>query len=457
MLWFNTNVIQKGGGQMAGIGYAGPFEEQPTKSPFRVVCLSILMTIFLSGALYVLPLIHTGSTWVIWGCIFIIIILSARELPLDRLLLPFMPYFGWLCFYLIWGLIVSPITNIAYASKTALTTLVLATCLAILTAKPHYLRTFANCVQFSVMVNLLLWVLVPWSSTVHSLIMTLARQLDPDFAGFSRYGGMLGNANMLGYICLLATIVSVLAVPWIAWLGRLSCLPLMYLSASRKATLLYLAILLLYVIIIQRRNFKFWVAAGVLVVSTAMLLFMDDSFRATSQSTMRNPAISRLLDLEEKDAALRGNETRVGLLRSWVGILRDEPWYGYGLQTMSGTLYVEDHPDIIWLKGPNPIGTHNTYLGVWIDIGPVGFFAFILMLLHYARKCLFTEVEPIIKWALISFLVVNLAFLFVSHNHLFCFEGKVSFALFFLLPSCAGLMELNRSSIRKVEPQSSYL
>jgi O-antigen ligase len=434
-----------------GIGSTGPFDEQMIKSPPRVVFLSILMTIILSGAFGILPIIHPSGTWVIWACIFIIIVLSVRELPLGHLLLPFMPYFLWLCFYLIWGLIVSPLTDVAFVIKTVVTTMVLATCLAILTAKPQYLRTFANCAQFSVVANLLLWALMPWSSGVTNLIMKLANQTDIDMLGFYRYGGMVGNANMLGYICLIATIVSVLAVPWIAWMGRLACLPLLYLSASRKSSMMFLVILLLYVFIVQRRNVKFWITAVVLVVSSTMLLFLNDGLRAKSQSTAEDPAIARILDLQEKDSTLRGEETRVDLFHNWVTALRDEPWYGYGLQMMSGTLYVENHPEIVLMKGPYPTGTHNTYLGIWVDVGPVGFIAFILMMLHYARRCLFSDADPIAKWILVSFLAVNLTFLMVSHNHLFSFEGKVAFALFFLLPSSVGLMGLGRSLSRKQE------
>lgn len=425
---------------MVRIGPTGPFDEEEVKSPFQVVFLSILMTIIFSGSMAILTLIHRSITWAVWGCIFIILLLFVKELRLGHLLLPFMPFFVWLCFYLSWGLIVSPATDIGFAAKAAVTSLTLATCIAILTSRPHYLQSLANCLQFSVMANLLLWVLAPRSSFISSLLKNRTTETD-----FSRFGGMFGNANELGYICLIAIIVSALAIPWIAWLGRLSSLPLLYLSASRKSSILFLAILILYVIIVQRRNAKFWVTALVLVIPSVMLLFLNDDLREKSQSAAENPAITRMLDWQEKDSSQKGAETRVDLLHTWLSILHDEPWYGYGLQTMSGTSYVPDHPEIVLIKGPYPLGTHNTYLGVWVDIGPVGFIAFILVLLHYARRSLFAKVDPLTKWVLVAFMVVNLAFLFVSHSHLFSFEGEISFALFFLLPSCLGLRELGRS------------
>ncbi len=430
---------------MSGSDYTDSFEEGLPRTPPRVVFLSILLTSILAGAFYALSLIHRSATWVVWVCIYIIIFLSAKELPLRRLLLPVMPYLVWLCFYLTWGLIVSPTTDIAFASKTLITTTTLALSMAILTAKPHYLRTFANFAQFAVVVNLLLWILIPWSSRISILVMKIAGQNDPDFSGFSRFGGMLGNPNMLGYVCIVTTILSVLAIPWIAWMGRLSCLPLLYLGASRKAVVLYLVVIIIYVIIIQRRNVKFWVTAATLVFSSAMVLLLSNGLREKSHSVAENPAISRLMDLQEKDTSQRGGETRLDLLHEWLSVLRYEPWYGYGLRAMVGRVFDEEHPERVLVKGPYPMGAHNTYLGVWVDVGPVGFIAFVLMLLHYMRMCLFTGGDPITKWVLVSFMVVNLAFLFVSHSHLFSFEGMVPFTLFFLLPSCTGLRGLGRS------------
>jgi O-antigen ligase len=411
-------------------------------TPPKIVLLSLLMAMVLSGSLYAIGMSYRNGTWVVWGCILVVILLCIKEFPLWRLMLPVMPYIAWLCFYLIWGVIVSPRTDIATASKVLVTTLILALCMSILTAKPNHLRTLANYAQLAVVANLLLWVLIPWSSKVALLMTTMAKQSDPDFSGFIRYGGMLGNANMLGYICLVATILSLLASPLVGWVGRLSCPPLLYLTASRKSAVLYIVILFLYVAIVKRRDIKFWMIALTLVISSAMIFMLNDGLRAKSHAVSENQAISRLMDLQEKDTAEGGGMTRIDLLHHWLSALRAAPWYGYGFQAMAGTIYDEDHPEKVLVKGPYPMGAHNTYLGVWVDIGPVGFIAFILMMLHYARLCLFTESDPNTKWVLVSFMVVNLTFLLVSHSHLFSFEGKATFTLFFLLPTCIGLKGL---------------
>jgi O-antigen ligase len=441
---------------MSGSGYTDTVEGGAALAPVKVVFLSVLMTSILAGALGPLSLIHRSATWAVWGCIIVLIFLARKELPLVRLLLPVLPYMLWLCFYLIWGLIVSPNTDLGFAAKLLVTTTILALSMAILTANPNHLRIFANCAQFAVVANLLLWLLIPWSAQISALILKIAGRTDPDFSGFSRYGGMLGNPNMLGYICIVTTILSVLAVPWIAWMGRLSCLPLLYLGASRKSTMLYLAIILIYVMVVQRRSFKFWVTAAVLALSSVLVLVLSDGLTAKSHSATDNPVISRIMDLQEKDTDQRGGMTRADLLQHWISTLRDEPWYGYGLRAMVGRVYDEEHPEKVLVKGPYSMGAHNTYLGVWVEVGPVGFFAFLLLLFHYSRRCLFNGGDPITKWVLISFLVVNLAFLFVSHSHLFSFEGMACFTLFFLLPSSSGLWGLGRSLTWKQDSLHSF-
>jgi O-antigen ligase len=134
----------------------------------------------------------------------------------------------------------------------------------------------------------------------------------------------------------------------------------------------------------------------------------------------------------------------VDLLRDWLTVVSAEPWYGYGLQAMAGTVVNEKDPTQVVRQGLFPYGTHNTYLGVWIDVGPVGFFAFLLMMAHYAKVSLFSRGSPTTRWALVSLLMCNLVILIVSHSHLFSFEGKCAFLLLFLLPGCSGLVARRR-------------
>lgn len=419
-------------------------EFDSARTPAKGVLLAILMVVILSGILPYFSFFIRGLTWIIWIVIWWILYSFSKELPLGRLLRPAGPYLLWLAFYLTWALIVSPNTDLAFAFKVMLTTTTLGLCMAILTAKPFYLRTFASAVQFAVIGNVVVFVLILKSAKVAAVVQAVAQNTDTFEVGISRFGGLWGNPNMAGYICLVATLLSVLAVPWIAWLGRLSCLPLLYLAASRKSLVLYVAILLLYLLVVQSRKVKFWLVAASAVFFLAMAFLLNDGLRTQSQSLSENATVSRLTDLTETATSQMGGETRLDLFHRWTTVLAAEPWYGYGLMAMAGTQYDEKNPEKVVTKGIFPLGTHNTYLGVLVDVGPVGFIGFILIMLHYARKCLSTRTDPITQWVLLSFLMCNVIILFVSHNHLFCFEGKIAFTLFFLLPSSAGLRQLGQ-------------
>jgi O-antigen ligase len=411
-------------------------------TPWKAIALATLMTLILGGALPLFSFFLRGFTWLIWIAILLLIGLFSRELPVPRLMRPLLPYLLWLCFYLGWAAIVAPVPDFAFAAKVIVTTAILGACMAILTARPQYLRVWASAAQFAVVLNLLVLLLILGSAWFGNLLMAVTQRTDGFELGVSRFGGLWGNPNMSGYICLVATILSVVAVPWIAWLGRLSCLPLLWLSASRKSMLLYVLIFLLYLLIVQARNLRFWVASLTLVAAVTISLVLSDGLRARSKAAPGNATVARLVDLREADTSSRGGETRVDLLHHWTTLLAAEPWYGYGLKAMAGTLYDENDPEKVVTKGLFPLGTHNTYLGVLIEVGPIGFLAFVLVLLHYAWASLATRGSPITRWVLSSFLLCNLIILFVSHNHLFSFEGKLTFTLFFLLPTCLGLREL---------------
>jgi O-antigen ligase len=155
------------------------------------------------------------------------------------------------------------------------------------------------------------------------------------------------------------------------------------------------------------------------------------------------------MDITESDTRAYGGVTRVSLFQDWIGKLNGEPWYGYGLLAMAGSQADPKDPQRVMYRGMLPVGTHNTYLGVLIDTGPIGLIALLAMLLYYTKVSLSFAGPPIVRWALVSLLGCNLVILFVSHNHLFSFEGQCATLLFLLLPSCDGLREYPR---RRAKP-----
>lgn len=410
----------------------------PAESPGKFSPDSLLplpYTLILAGAMGFMSYYLRASTWMVWALMTLIVTVLWRRLRLGHLLVPLRPYLLWLGFYMVWGLIVANYRDYSFAFKVMVTTVLLGGCAAVSCANVRNLARLAMAAQFAVMANLLVLVLANMSSHVAQVIQTITLRSASFEEGLSRYGGLWGNPNMAGYICLVATLLSVFAAPWAARLGRLSCLPLLYLSSSRKSVVLYLAILALYLIMVRRRSLKFWLGAVTLIMALGMAFTLSSSLRKESAAVERNPYVSRLLDLTETSQEQRGDETRVELFKEWYEVLANEPWYGYGLEAMAGTLYSSENRYQVLNKGILPLGTHNTYLGVWIETGPFGFAVFMAVMLMYLRRCFTVRGPARIRWALVSLALVNAIFLFVSHSHLFSPESQIVCTLMFLLPN----------------------
>lgn len=410
--------------------------------------MAFLMGLILAGALPFLSFFFRGFTWMVWGLVLLLLVSTAMKLRYGRLLLPMWPYMAWFTFYFIWGLIVAPSRDYNFAIKAWLITLLLGGAVALLTSSAKALRSFANAAQFAVVVNLLLLFLIPLSSKLASIMFAVTQRSGMlNMEGVGRYGGLWGNPNVGGYVALLVVILSVFANPWLAWMGRLCAVPIIYLTASRRAGLFFVFIVLLYLLIAKRRDLRWWIGGIVVSVFLVIGFSLSRAMRQEVRSASSRGAISRMLDVGEKNTAEKGGVTRLALFEEWSSQLDQEPWYGYGMQAMAGTRVDDDTMKVVGL-GRVMLGTHNTYLGVWIDVGPVGFFAFLLVIFHYAKRSLTYRGLPAVRWALASLCLVNLAYLFFSHSLLFSFEGQVAFALMFLLPVSPALAELEADSAR---------
>jgi len=404
--------------------------------------LAFLLALIAGGFLQVFSVYSRPSTWAIWAILLLLIARFSREIPLRRMVGPILPYYLWLLGFVAWGLIVSPAPAVQSAIKTLVTTLIIALAMAILTSRLSYLKAFANIVQCLVAGNLLLIPLMEYSRTIRAIVTNPAITGEAYEPGFSRFAGLWGNPNMTGYMCLVAIVLSVWATPLLAWTGRLCSLPIIYLAASRKSLLLLLLVVALNILIVQRHNLKrCLVWTGILVVLGSLFLVSESALRKTRTRVASDTNISRLLDFTESSTAQTGG-TRLDLLQEWLQVAASEPWYGYGLGAMGGRL--DSSGKVIHRRLPT-VGAHNTYLGVYIETGFLGFAAFLSMLLYYAVAYLRFRGTDRVRWALMSLLAVNLIILVVSHNHLFSFEGKAIYALFFLLPTCPALMRQTRA------------
>ncbi len=307
--------------------------------------------------------------------------------------------------------------------------------MAIFVQKYKHLHFFANCTQWILFFNILFLLLVVIYPSFQSIVTPDALAGDAYEASKERFAGLWGNPNMAGYVCVVVIILSTWATRWVAWVGRISGVAIIYFSASRKAALLLTIIFLMNILIVQRRNIKAWllVGAGALIVVVPFLF--DNRVMGSSVSRLANDQkLSRMVDLSESQSG--DDESRVALLKHWIPIVSAAPWYGYGLGSMAGY----DSQGRIPRKELFITGTHNTYLGIWVDVGPIGLIAFLGVFSIYIYRYLVSSFSPTTRWALLSLMVCNILILTVSHNHLFCAEGIMAFSLFFLLPTSPALM-----------------
>jgi O-antigen ligase len=267
------------------------------------------------------------------------------------------------------------------------------------------------------------------------VVLAVTRRTGLYSMGVGRYAGLWGNPNLGAFVCLVAFALSVFARRWVAWLGRLTCVPLLYLAASRRGLVFFVAMVVLYALMVRRNSGRFWFATLAFGATAAIALSLSLGLRQEVRTASQDAALARVMDLEERDTMARGGATRWGLLEDYLSVVGDAPWYGYGLQAMAGTQYDEDNPDRVLRKGIMELGTHNTYLGVWVDVGPAGFLAFLLVIGHYVRRSMRFRGEPSSRWAVLSLGLVMAAYLMFSHDLLFVFAGQVAYALLFLLPS----------------------
>jgi hypothetical protein len=423
--------------------YDKPHETEASL-PTKGHLLAITSGFIIAGSLPFFSFYFRGFTWMVWGLLLTLIGTYSFQLPMGRLLRPFGPYLLWLVLYLVWGLIIADAPSLPFASRTLATTLLLGLTLAILANDSLGLRALANATQFAVTANVLFLVLFPFLPSLEKVYLAVTQQSSVLAMGIGRYGGLWGSPNMGGYVCLVALVLSAYATPWIAWTGRLATLPIIYMTASRRAGIFLVVLILLYMLIVQLRNVRFWLGSIALIAVFAVTFSLSTGLRNEAQSAGRSAALNRMMDVEEKDTAAKGGITRMALLNEWSDVLAKEPWYGYGLRAMSGTQYDEETNRVI-NKGLLPLGTHNTYLGIWIEIGPAGLLAFLLVMAYYTKLCLTFKGASMGRWAMISLAVVNLAYLLSSHTHLFCFEGQFGFAMMFLLPVCGGARDFGRT------------
>lgn len=398
--------------------------------------LALLFTVMLGGGFQTISNISRKGLWACLLAMWLLVFMVGRTLVLRRLLIPAMPFLIWMVCNYIWGVLVSPIGVFDLALKLAFYFFLILGTVLILTSDREYLEVFASYVQWSLVLNLLVTLLLV-SRPEYSRYLAgpgavnyTEKILDSD-----RFAGLWGNANQAGFAALLMILISVWAKPLMGWVGRISAVTIIFLTASRQSTWLLVLITLLFLVMVAARSAKgrlVGVFAGLVIA--ASIPFMDASML---RGVSKDPRIARILDVTERETKSQGAHSRADWLKIWIPRLISGPWYGHGLAAMAGS----DTPMIEYRTDVPFMGVHNLYLGLWADTGILGLLTFLAVVGRQVYKTLRQRYSPLVQWALAALIIVVLGDSFVKHSLLFDMDGMAAYSLLFLLPTSPALRD----------------
>jgi len=399
----------------------------------RFLLLTLILCVMLGGLFPALVARYGHSVDLgVWLLLWILLATFWVELPLFQLLRPAAPLVAWLLFYIGWGVMAAayPIFDEGYRLAFRFLSIVAAT--AVVTSRPGRLRVFADAVQWVLVANLAVAVLLTVRPEYRSLAIFETLDLDP---GADRFAGIWGNANLAGLVALMVLVLSRWASRWQAWIGRISGLLIIYLTASRTATWILVALALHYLGFAATRRVRRNVVALALVLAIAAFFAFKSSGSDLEAMLANNPTVARVLDVQEARTEEAGGGSRRDVFLDWLRMVPSEPWHGYGLYTLFGAEGSEAVPR----PGFPAIGPHNLYLGIFLDVGGVGLAAFLAVLLYQLRAIRRLPLIPSARQAIFAFCLLLLVFSNFNHNMLTGYAGWMAFSLMFLLPASPAL------------------
>jgi hypothetical protein len=406
--------------------------------PLTFKALAVYFLIMMGGGLQTISNIYRPALWASLGIIWILIAWEASKLPLSRLIRPSLPFAIWVGCYYIWGVIVSPVPVFALAIKMTFYFSMIASGILVITSRPSYLETFATYVQAALVLNLavtLLLVAHPEYSRFFAdpeMAVTSERLLNTD-----RFAGLWGNANQAGFASLFMIVISAWARPVMRWVGRISGVTIIYLTASRQSTWLFILLLGLYLVIVLARSAKRQFVIFALCACAVSAFLVLDKLPVTELKN--DPRIARVLDIHEHETRAKGANSRLDWLKIWMPYLIHGPWHGHGLASMAGS----DTPMTVPRTDVPFMGIHNLYFGLWADVGILGLITFLLILGRQVIKAAFLPLTPTLKWAAVSLALIVVIDSFVKHTLLYDMDGMAAYALLFILPGSPAMQHFH--------------
>jgi O-antigen ligase len=304
--------------------------------------------------------------------------------------------------------------------------------MTVVTSRPGRLRVFANAVQWVLVINLAVTVLLMVRPEYQGLMAFSGLDID---AESDRFAGMWGNANQAGLVSLMVLVLSRWASRWHGRIGRLCGLTIIYLTASRTATWILVTLLVLYLGFAASRKVRLNALALALTLAAGAFFALRVTGNSLESLAAGNPNIARVLDVTEAKNEEAGMGSRRQVFVKWLGMVPSEPWYGFGLYTLNGG----DSPEAPVRPELPSYGPHNLYLGIVLDVGWVGLASFLGVVLYQLMVIRRTWLVPASRHAMFALCLVVLVFSNFNHNMLTEYAGWIGFSLMFLLPSSPAL------------------
>lgn len=185
-----------------------------------------------------------------------------------------------------------------------------------------------------------------------------------------RIQGLVGNANHLGFLALLALIVFAIELVdrtrsrWrsAAWLVLATVVLLCARSATVTVALVVTAAAVGVVLLLRREQSPRAraITYGALAAGAALAVTLAIVFRGT------------LLDLLGKSADLTG---RVGIWEKVIELAQQRPGFGWGWVSY-WVWWAEPFDDLAFRHGVRMLQAHNAWLDVWLQLGIAGLVVF---------------------------------------------------------------------------------
>ncbi|MDR3669585.1 MAG: O-antigen ligase family protein [Holophaga sp.] len=399
----------------------------------RSQVLTGILCVMLGGVFpaFVLLLGHTADL-AVWILTWVLLASFWLERPLLRLLLPAAPLLAWVACYIAWGVMAADYAIFDEGYRLAFRFGTVAAAMAVVTSRPERLRRFANAMQWVLLLNLAVTVLLMTRPEYQSnpLFATLQVDVESD-----RFAGMWGNANQAGLVSLMVLVLSHWAAPLRARMGQACGLLIIYLTASRTATWISVTLAVVYLLFGASRRFRLNALLAVLVLGTGALFALRVGGTSLASAVRNNPTLSRVLDVSESRTEKAGQGSRMQVLKDWLRLVPAEPWYGYGLYT----LYGGESTESVKRPGFPVYGPHNLYLGIFLDVGGAGLLAFLAVVGFQLGRIRRAPLLPPARRVLLAFGFIILVFSNFNHNMLTDYAGWIAYSLLFLLPDCPAL------------------